>query len=317
MIFWTTLWAWTNFTWHASAYESDDTFYRVAVFIQIVGALIMAAGIEKAFKDLDFTYVFSGFVIMRLSLVALWLRASYSDKEGRPAALRYAVGITFCQFGWAIVVLILPPSWLIGGFLLMVALEHATPVIAENAINTQWHRGHIIERYGLLTIIVLGEAVLASYAGIQAIIEHPEPLLISSVIGGLIILFSMWWLYFDEDEHVILDSLRGAFSWAYGHFIIFAAVAATGAGLSVLSDQITGHAKISLLVANSTVIIPVILYLLSLAVLHEMPKSEKKKLWIFLAIILAMAISLISEFSILISGFLMMTIIALNKVLSR
>jgi len=127
MTFWTILWAWTNFTWHASAYESDDTLYRLAVFVQIVGALVMAAGIEKAFKYLDFTYVCTGFVVMRLSLAGLWLRAARHDKQGLPAALRYAVGITLCQIGWALVVLTVPKAFLITGFLVMVVFEHLVP----------------------------------------------------------------------------------------------------------------------------------------------------------------------------------------------
>ena len=34
-------WAWMNFTWFASAYDCDDVPYRLAVFLQITGALIL------------------------------------------------------------------------------------------------------------------------------------------------------------------------------------------------------------------------------------------------------------------------------------
>ena len=71
MAFWTIWWAWMNFTWFASAYDSDDSAYRVAVLVQIVGALIMAAGIQQVFSDLDFKIVVIGFVVMRASLINL------------------------------------------------------------------------------------------------------------------------------------------------------------------------------------------------------------------------------------------------------
>src|SRR5262245_18496955 len=38
MVFFAIWWAWMNFTWFASAYDTDDVPYRVAVLVQIVGA---------------------------------------------------------------------------------------------------------------------------------------------------------------------------------------------------------------------------------------------------------------------------------------
>src|SRR5262245_50111983 len=42
-------WAWMNFTWFASAYDNDDVLFRIGVFVQIVGVLILAAGVPRAF----------------------------------------------------------------------------------------------------------------------------------------------------------------------------------------------------------------------------------------------------------------------------
>jgi low temperature requirement protein LtrA len=42
-------WAWMNFTWFASAYDCDDVAYRIATFVQITGALIIAAGAQRSF----------------------------------------------------------------------------------------------------------------------------------------------------------------------------------------------------------------------------------------------------------------------------
>src|SRR5262245_46321601 len=51
MVFFTIWWAWMNFTWFASAYDTDDVPYRLAVFVQITGALILAAGVPRAFDE--------------------------------------------------------------------------------------------------------------------------------------------------------------------------------------------------------------------------------------------------------------------------
>src|ERR1700731_3938267 len=35
MVFFAIWWAWMNFSWFASAYDTDDVLYRVMVFVQI------------------------------------------------------------------------------------------------------------------------------------------------------------------------------------------------------------------------------------------------------------------------------------------
>jgi len=76
IIFFGIWWAWMNFTWFASAYDTDDVPYRICTFVQIVGALILAAGVPRAFADADFAVTVTGYVVMRVALIAQWLRAA-------------------------------------------------------------------------------------------------------------------------------------------------------------------------------------------------------------------------------------------------
>ena len=94
MAFFAIWWAWMNFTWFASAYDTDDVPYRLAVFVQITGALIMAAGVPRAFDEHDFSIATLGYVVMRLALVGQWLRAARSDPPRRATAYRFALGVT-------------------------------------------------------------------------------------------------------------------------------------------------------------------------------------------------------------------------------
>jgi len=43
MVFFAIWWAWMNFTWFASAYDTDDALYRGTTLVQIAGALVLAA----------------------------------------------------------------------------------------------------------------------------------------------------------------------------------------------------------------------------------------------------------------------------------
>ena len=76
-------WAWMNFTWLASAYETDDVPYRLLTLLRMAGVLVFAAGIPAAFEHFDLATVVTGYVIMRLALVAQWLRAARGHPEGR------------------------------------------------------------------------------------------------------------------------------------------------------------------------------------------------------------------------------------------
>src|SRR4051812_46418822 len=48
-VFFAIWWAWMNFTWFASAYDTDDDVYRITTLVQIAGALVLAAGVAPAF----------------------------------------------------------------------------------------------------------------------------------------------------------------------------------------------------------------------------------------------------------------------------
>lgn len=267
-----------NFTWFAASYDTDDSYYRIAVFAQLVGTLILAAGIDKAFNDNDFRLGAIGYVIMRMSLVGLWLRVMKSNPQDKEGALRYALGITLCQVAWVLLVFLVPKNYLLVGFVTLMICEHIVPFYADLKKQTRWHRHHMIERYGLLTIIVLGEALLASTNAMKALADSYDPLLLSALIGGLLILFSMWWLYFEETEHPRLKYSPKAFVWGYGHYFIFGAVAATGASLEAVTDQITGQGTVSLQAVNVAVAICCALYLFSLAMVHDVASDRKLSL---------------------------------------
>jgi low temperature requirement protein LtrA len=276
-VFFAIWWAWMNFTWFASAYDTDDVLYRIATLVQIAGALILAAGVPRAFEG-DFVIVTVGYLVMRVALTGQWLRASLGDPERRETGRRYALGVAAVQLGW-VARLALPGGWVAAtGFLVLVALELSVPVWAERRSAMRWHPGHIAERYGLFTLIVLGESVAAATTAVQSAVGSGQPLgsLLTLAAGGLLVVFSMWWLYFEQhaDERLSGTNL-GSFVWGYGHYVIFASAAAVGAGLQVAVDHDAGTAHLPAWGAAGSVAVPVALYLLSVWLLH--PGAEARR----------------------------------------
>jgi low temperature requirement protein LtrA len=282
IVFFAIWWAWMNFTWFASAYDCDDVPYRILVFLQLTSALVMAAGVQLAFETGDFSVPISGYVIMRLAMVMQWLRAARADLPRRQTALRYAAGISVLQIAW-IALLFAPASWWLVGVILLALAELAVPAWAERAAATPWHPGHIIERYGLFTIIVLGESILAASLGIQSAVA-PGAIsldLILNILGGLLIIFCLWWIYFDRPLFRLSGLSRWAFLWGYGHLFIFAAAAAVGAGLAVEFDQSAHQTELGQFGAGMAVAAPVALYLLVLWILHtRSPGLTRLQIWL-------------------------------------
>ena len=276
MVFFAIWWAWMAFTWFASAYDCDDVPYRLLVFVQISGALLLASGIPTMFETrAPNIATVGGYVVMRLALVVQWLRASASDPERRRTARRYALGITVLQTAW-VAMLFVPQYW-VPGFLTLAALDLALPAWAERASPTTWHPHHIAERYGLLTLIVLGESILSATTAIESAFTSGNALsdLAPLIVGGLLIVYSMWWIYFDRPVHDLLTSIRKAFVWGYGHYFVFGSAAAVGAGLAVAVDAATHHAKIGPVGAGVAVAVPVATYLVCLWILHY--RSEYRR----------------------------------------
>ena len=276
-VFFAIWWAWMNFTWFASSYDTDDVAYRLLTMLQMGGVLVLAAGVPAAAEHSDYLGVALGYVIMRVGLVAQWLRAGIEYPAGRRTAFRYAGGVGVLQLGWiAWLVLsatdVLPPSARGPVFAVLVVLELSVPRWAERTGSTNWHPHHIAERYGLFTIILLGESVLAASTGVQNALTKAS--ITGSLVGvaaaALVLLFALWWLYFLEPAGEGLARHReGSYVWGYGHYGLFASLAALGGGLEVAVEQTARSGPISATVTGYAVAIPTGLFLLLLWAVHR------------------------------------------------
>jgi low temperature requirement protein LtrA len=243
-VFFAIWWAWMNFTWFASSYDTDDVPYRLLTMVQMAGVLVLAAGVPAAFDHSDYRAVTLGYFIMRIALVVQWLRAGAEDRASRRTALRYAAGITVVQVGWVLRLFFGDASSVrLPLFVCLDALELLVPLWAERARSTNWHPHHIAERYGLFVIILLGESVLAVARGVEGALRETaiSGSFVTIALSGLALLFALWWIYFLAPAGEGLRDRRDrSYLWGYGHYAIFASLAALGAGLEVAVEQ-TGH----------------------------------------------------------------------------
>ncbi|WP_350347104.1 low temperature requirement protein A [Agromyces sp. G08B096] len=273
--------AWINYSWLASAFDNDDVFFRVATMVQMLGVIVLALGLPPLFHSLDAGthvdngIVVAGYVIMRLSSIALWLRIARDDPAHRRTALAYAGLTAVAQVGWVIQIFTDAPL----GLALVIttalqAFELLIPIIAERRVGpTPWHAHHIAERYGLLVIITLGEVVLGTILAISAVVEEQSWTLEAGLVafGGTALAFGLWWVYFMMPSGKVLHRYRErGFVWGYGHLVIFGSLAAAGAGLHVAAYVIEGKAHIGETAALLTVVVPVAIFTVALFTLYSL-----------------------------------------------
>ncbi|WP_349310864.1 low temperature requirement protein A [Microbacterium sp. MM2322] len=261
-VFFSIWWAWMNFTWFATAFDTDDWLYRVLTIVQMSGVLVLAAGVHSAFTESDFRIVTAGYVLMRLAMVAQWLRASRGAGPARPATLVYAVGIAFVQVLW-VAALLLPGEVFRIVIVALFLAELAVPVIAESRGATPRNAHHITERYGLFTLILLGESLLASANAIIHAVQDAEALapLVGIAVLTLAVTAALWWIYFWPPHHLAIDRVRSPLIYGYGHFFIFAAAGAFSAGIEVEIDVLTGNSALSSPAASFTYTVPVAVFI--------------------------------------------------------
>ena len=258
-------WAWMNFSWFASSFDVDDWLYRVLTIVQMAGVLVVAAGVGAAFERSDFTIVVAGYVLMRLVMVAQWLRASRSSADHRRTAVAYASGIALLQVLW-VAMLTLPVSAIRPAVAVLIFCEVTVPVVAERIGPTPWHPHHITDRYSSFTLILLGESLLASAGTIIGAHKERQAFgsLVALAVGAFLITAALWWIYFWPPHHSAVRGARAAFRYGYVHYFVFAAAGAFSAGVGVQTDLLAGTSKLSGFTASFTVTVPVALFILAI-----------------------------------------------------
>jgi low temperature requirement protein LtrA len=264
-------WAWLNYSWFASAYDTDDWVFRLATMVQMVGVIVLSLGLPQMFASIDHGgtlnngVMVAGYVVMRVSLGFLWLMVARHDPARAPAARTYVAVIGTAQVGWiALAIADLPIVTTFALLSVLLAVELVGPWVAEQRSPTPWHPHHIAERYSLLVIITLGEVILGTVAALNAVVHGEAGWSVDAAllaIAGVGLAFGCWWTYFSVPwAEVLVQHRQRGWPFGYGHLFLFAPLAAMGAGLHVAALMLEDKAEIGATGVVLSVAIPYAIY---------------------------------------------------------
>lgn len=242
-----TFWAWNAFTYYVERFESAGLENRLFVFAAMAAVAGLALWTEGGLEE-HYTGFALAYLLVRLVNMTQWARAARHVPEFRPVAVRFLLGflVSAAVIGLA--------GTLDGAvrkalFALAVLIDILTPAftLKAQARLPRLSTSKFPERFGLFTIIVLGESIVGVITGVSEINEAGRLSVTQVVAGGfgLGTGIGLWWLYFDfVARRPPKPEIGAALAWVYLHLLTLAAITVTGASITVaITESLTTLTK--------------------------------------------------------------------------
>ena len=274
-------WTWAGFTFYADRFDTDDLGQRLLAMVQIVSVSLMAAAVSSGQAESTRAFAIS-YIGARVVLVAMYLRARYHVPETRPLVTGYLRGMTAAVALWFISVFV-PEPWRYLLWGIGMVIDMATPyIMRKEQAKVPLDVTHLPERFGLFTILVLGEPVASVVAGLS---ESPWSGSVAySAIMAILVTAGLWWLYFHNIEGSVVRRLPEQeatwkpAAWIYSHLPLAMGVVATGIGLDFVLTGHTGAGERWILAGGLTVAMLAMALILFVTLNPSDPRTKQKAL---------------------------------------
>ncbi len=226
------LWiVWSGFTYYMNRFTVDDFVHRLMVFAQMfmVGMMAFSASdlVSGDYRRFALAYA-TGQAIVALFNLRSWLQVP----EGRQWSAYWGSIFAVAAASWAVAAF-LPPPWayvMMTAGVLVIVSGPLSRVHRSSVEQYPIDEHHLAERFGLLTLIVLGESFVKV---LDAAVESDSGMSLLAQASVLLVLtFSIWWTYFDDIAGSKIRSQPLAQTiWWLGHLPLQLAITSTGVGI--------------------------------------------------------------------------------------
>jgi low temperature requirement protein LtrA len=225
-------WAWMGFTFYANRFDTDDLPYRLLMLCAMFGVAVLATTIPSVFRGATEGFPIA-YVAVRIVLVTLYARASRHVPEARALAKSFLGAFSFSLLIWLASLLFEAP-WAYVCWGIALVIELVAPIPAWRLLrDAPVDRRHLPERFGLLTLIVLGESVLAVVFGVSKVSWDVGSA--AAAAAGFIVAAALWWIYFDflDEGALTARGIFGGLTYTYMNYFVVAGLTALGAGVKL------------------------------------------------------------------------------------
>jgi low temperature requirement protein LtrA len=261
-------WCWLGHTFHATRFDQERRDQRLLGLLQILAVAGMGYGVSAAFAERAWAFALS-LALFKALLAWAYLR-EWRWRGARGLIRAYASLYIAQALLWAGSIGLDPGTRLLawaGAF----ALDLASPWwVARYTASVRPHPEHLPERFGLFTIILLGEGM----ASVVHALDHGPGLhaqALLAALAGAALTFACWVGYFEvtraHGERTVADAAAGRNLrlWAYAHVPIYVGLVSLAAGTVAMAGGSAWSKGQWLLYAAGIALVPLGLLLLGSA----------------------------------------------------
>lgn len=217
-------WIWVGHTIYANRFDTDSRQHRlstlVIMFLLIVISAQMSSGTMGTY---GYALAVACYCGARLIIAGMYFvsRRKHHNRGGFATQLGavFAVGAAISLSS-----ILLAPPWSYVVFYAGIVFDMAALVLLKRRLHVvPAHTSHLVERVGLLTIILLGESVLSIAAALSHIDWNPSN--VTAAVSGFVMVSAIWWIYYDSFHLLEHRKLTTGYSIIYSHFFLFVGLA--------------------------------------------------------------------------------------------
>lgn len=232
-------WAWLNGSLYHDLHGNNDIRTRVFTFLQMLVVVSMSVFAHDALGETSIGFALS-YAVFQLLQSYMWWRTGVYDEAHRPLTLPYVATYLLSTLLFIYSVFIPAPIrfylWGVGILITLLAplymrLRRVSPEVQAQIDLSTNASNSLVERFGLFTIIVLGEVIIGIVSGVSEHHDLTVQVAITATLGMLIAI-GVWWIYFDLiSQHRPLQNPTSVFVWLYLHLFLTMGITAVGASV--------------------------------------------------------------------------------------
>lgn len=228
LVFLPLCWIWAGHTIYANRFDTDSRQHRLSTLFVMLLLIVIASQISAG-AEAHYALAVACYCGARLIIAAMYFVSKRKHHDWGDFAT--TVGTVFAV--GAVISLssvLLDPPWSYLVFYAGIVFDMTALVLLKRRLHVvPAHTPHLVERVGLLTIIMLGESVISISAALADIAWNPTNVI--AAVSGFVMVSAIWWIYYDSFYLLEQRKLKTEHSILYSHFFLFI-------GLAILASLI-------------------------------------------------------------------------------
>lgn len=229
--------AWWATTANRNLQPDETGLDKLFVQLQMVGVFLMSITMHDVFTG-SYLGFFLTLAAVRLLQSFMIVRMYYVHPDTRPVTYNILEGFFAASALWALSAFVPDPYHFVVA-LMALGTDVLVPLTRGKG-NTKRYLNvyHLQERLGLFLMLVIGESMIV--VALSNSVSGSLTDQLGVVFSGLLLMISLWWLYFEHSDQHAGRRPRELFSFLHAHGFLFLSILLVSVGFKlILEGEVT------------------------------------------------------------------------------